>query len=239
MVNEMEDRLLRIRQAEEQSHTEAYSSFELFSDGSWLSKPVKTVLDLLPCFKDYKTLRVLDLGCGVGRNSIPVAEYFREIPCRIECVDILEMAVSKLMENAARYGASEAIHGIVEPIDDYQIAEDSFDFIMAISALEHMDSQESFIAKLVEIRSGLRNGGIGCLIMNSSVREQCKITGEEQFPQFELNIPTEKLQEILANVFQGWEILKNTVVHQKYDIPREYGLSALETDVVTYVVRRK
>ena len=34
-------------------------------------------------------------------------------------------------------------------------------------------------------------------------------------------------------------LLKHTVVHQKYDIPRQWGISALETDVVTYVVRKE
>lgn len=235
----MEDRLVRIRQAEANSHMEAYCNFELFSAGSWLSKPVKTVMDLLPYFDDCEELRVLDLGCGVGRNCIPVAKYFKDIPCQIDCVDILEMAVSKLVDNAARYDVSDAINGIVESIDDFKIMEDSYDFIMVISSLEHVDSKESFIGKLYEIRKGLRNSGIGCLIMNTSVQERCKSSGEERYPQFEVNIPTEELQGILEKIFQGWTILKHTVVHQKYDIPRDHGLVALETDVVTYVVRRK
>ena len=44
-------RLKKIRQAEADSHIEAYTNHALFSSGSWLAKPVKTVLDLLPLFE--------------------------------------------------------------------------------------------------------------------------------------------------------------------------------------------
>lgn len=62
-------RLEKIRAAEKESHVSAYTQTELYTPGSWLQKPIKTVLDILPLFCDYKELRVLDLGGGVGRNE--------------------------------------------------------------------------------------------------------------------------------------------------------------------------
>lgn len=53
----MMDRLSQIRQAEAASHRDAYASHELFAPGSWLAKPVKTVLDLLPLFGGYDAPR--------------------------------------------------------------------------------------------------------------------------------------------------------------------------------------
>lgn len=38
-----------------------------------LQKPIKTVRELIPLFSNYKELRVLDLGCGIGCNSICIA----------------------------------------------------------------------------------------------------------------------------------------------------------------------
>ena len=137
-------RLDKIRKAEAASHTEAYTSHVLFDAGSWLAKPVKTVIDLLPLFEGYTDFRALDLGCGVGRNCIPVAQHFSSIPCRVDCVDILELAISKLNENAQQYGVESAIQGIVFAIDDYEIAADSYDFIMAISAVEHIAYNSAF-----------------------------------------------------------------------------------------------
>ena len=231
-------RLDEIRKAEAESHTQAYTSHSLFSPGSWLAKPVKTVMDLLPLFAGYTDFRALDLGSGVGRNCIPVAQHFCGIPCRVDCVDILELAGAKLNENALQYGVENCIRGIVSSIDDYEIAADSYDLILAVSALEHIASQSAFEKKLTVIRDGLRHGGIACLIVNSGVVEHDKATGQELLPQFEVNLPTSQMQDLLENTFAGWKVIKHTIVHQKYDIPRENGIADLETDVVTYVVRK-
>lgn len=233
------NRLKEIRQAEAESHTEAYTNHALFSAGSWLAKPVKTVLDLLPLFEGYTEFRALDLGSGVGRNSIPVAQRFKDIPCCVECVDILELAIEKLNENAQQYAVAGNIKGIVSSIDDYEIEADSYDLIMAVSALEHIASKSAFEKKLVEIRNGLRMGGIACLIVNSGVIEHDKATGQELLPQFEVNLPTCEMQHLLEQIFIGWQIKKHTIVHQKYDIPRANGLAELETDVVTYVAKKR
>lgn len=227
-----------IRKAEAESHTQAYTSHSLFSPGSWLAKPVKTVMELLPLFEGYTQFAALDLGSGVGRNSIPVAQHFSGIPCRVDCVDILELAIAKLNENALQYGVENCIRGIVSSIDDYEIAADSYDLILAVSALEHIASQSAFEEKLTVIRDGLRHGGIACLIVNSGVVEHDKATGQELPPQFEVNLPTSQMQELFEKTFAGWKVIKHTIVHQKYDIPRENGIADLETDVVTYVVRK-
>ena len=232
-------RLKEIRQAEAKSHIEAYTSHNLFAAGSWLAKPVKTVMELLPLFEGYTQFAALDLGSGVGRNCIPVAQHFSGIPCRVDCVDILELAIEKLNKNAQQYGVENCIHGIVSSIDDYEIDADSYEFIMAISALEHIASTSAFEKKLAEIRDGLRPGGIACLIVNSGVVEHDKATGQVLPPQFEVNLPTSQMQDLLEETFAGWQVIKHTVVHQKYDIPRENGIANLETDVITYVVKQK
>jgi SAM-dependent methyltransferase len=195
-------------------------------------------MELLPLFEGYTQFVALDLGSGVGRNSIPVAQHFSGIPCRVDCVDILELAITKLNENTQKYGAVNSIRGIVSAIDDYEITADSYDLVMAISALEHIASQSAFEKKLNEIRDGLRHGGIACLIVNSGVVEHDKATGQELPPQFEVNLPTSQMRELLEKTFAGWQVIKHTIVHQKYDIPRENCITNLETDVVTYVVRK-
>lgn len=234
----MTNRLDQIRRAEAESHMEAYTNHGLYEAGSWLAKPVKTVVDLLPAFDGCHSFRALDLGCGVGRNSIPVARHFAEVPCRVDCVDILPLAIEKLQENAKKFQVAGAIHGVLSAIDDYEIGEDCYDLVLAVSALEHAASEAVFARKLAQIRDGLREGGIACLIMNTGIREWDKATGGELPPQFEVNLPTGELDRVMEQVFAGWETIKHTVVHQKYEIPRENGAAQLETDVVTWVVRR-
>lgn len=227
-----------IREAERKSHEEVYSTAKLFEKGSWLQKPVKTVLDILPLFEEYETLNVLDLGCGVGRNSIPIAQAFQKAKCIIDCVDILEMAVDKLNFYSSEYGVSDRINGIVSSIDDFEIKKNGYDFILSVSSLEHINSENAFINKLYEICNGIKENGVVCLIVNSEVSETDKQSGKPIEPQFEVNLKTDKLVSLFQYVFNGWQVLKTTVVNQRYDIPRNDCIADLTTSVVTYVARK-
>ena len=82
----------------------------------------------------------LDFGCGVGRNSIYVAECFKGKNCLVDCVDLLNIAIEKLKENAKAHGVLESINGVVGTIEDFEIAKGEYDLIMAVSALEHVVS---------------------------------------------------------------------------------------------------
>lgn len=231
-------RLKQIRESEKQSHIEMYSNSELYKEGSWLRKPIKTILDIIPLFADTPELNVLDLGCGVGRNCIAIAQHFKTIPCKIDCVDILNLAIEKLYDNAKELGVASSINGIVDTIENFPIKENKYDLIIAVSALEHIDSEQSFLTKLSEIKNGVCSNGIVCLVINSDVIENEKTTGKEIPAQFEVNLPTEKLQVVLKERFSDFEIIKITVSEQQYDIPRGDIVSNLKTKVVTFIARR-
>lgn len=234
----MNERLARIRDSERKSHTEIYTSEKLYQSNSWLRGPIKTVREIIPLFDGYEELRVLDLGCGVGRNSIYVAAQFREIACSVDCVDLLDIAIEKLLENAEEHKVSSGIKGILASIEEYQIPENTYDFIMAISALEHIDAPESFLQKIVQIRDGVKKNGIVCLIINSGITEMRLDTKEPMEAQFEVNLPTDAIQAFLDKTFLDWEIIKTSVVPQQYDVPRESFVSRINTNVITYVARQ-
>lgn len=225
-------RIDRIRESEKRSHTKIYTDESLYSSDSWLRKPIKTVREIVPLISHREDMRILDLGCGVGRNSILPAQ---EMDCCVDCVDILDIAIDKLMDNAREYGVADKINGFVDTIEHYPISKDSYDLILAVSALEHVEDEDAFRNKLLEIRDGIKDKGIVCLIVNSEVKEKDNATGEELEPQFEVNIPTPKMQEIIAEVFWDWTAIKETVVPQEYDIPRDDMISHLTTNVITYV----
>lgn len=236
--NVMDDnRLKQIRQSEKESHIKIYTENKLYSEGGWLSKPIRTVLDIIPLFEGYKELRILDLGAGVGRNCIPFAQRYHDIACRIDCIDILEIATQILQENAKIYEVEFSIYGITSAIENYEIPPNQYDLVMAISALEHVESEDAFWKKIREIRKGIRKNGIVCLVINSNVIEMVKTTREELSPQFEVNLKTEKLQTQLKGLFADWQTLKSTVVRQKYDIPRDERVVELVSDVVTFVAK--
>ena len=234
----MNDRLKQIRKSEKNSHSEIYSKEKLYDTDSWLSKPIKTVIEICSLFSGFQNIRVLDLGAGVGRNSIYLAKELKARECMIYCVDFLDIAIDKLNQNAAEHGVSRRINGIVESIEEYTIESAAYDLIMAVSALEHVDSEATFVKKLEEIKQGIKNAGIVCLVMNSEIRETDAVTNEKLEPQFEVNLTTEKMNSILEKVFQDWEVIKKSVVNQEYEIPRSGVTSRLTTNVVTYVARK-
>lgn len=234
----MNERIARIRENERKSHTEIYEKEELYKTNSWLQKPIKTVQEVFVSFDEYRELRVLDLGCGIGRNSVFIAEKFKDRKCIIDCVDLLDVAIEKLMQNAKMRNVEHSINGIQKSIETFPIDAQSYDFIMAISALEHIDTEENFCRKLSEIKNGLRENGIACLVINTNVQEMNLNTGETTEAQFEVNLSTAKMQKLLNKVFAGCSLLKTSVIRQEYDVPREGYISRLHTDVVTYVARK-
>ena len=141
--------------------------------------------------------------------------------------------------NAEEYGVSPCVKASVQAIEDFQIENSLYDLIVAVSALEHVDTEESFIKKLKEIHEGIGKNGIVCLVINSSVIEKNKRTGHDVSAQFEVNFPTEELYTILNTIFEDWDVIKKSVQRQQYDIPREFGISELQTDVVTFVARKQ
>lgn len=232
-------RIADIRRAEAYSHTEAYTNLQLFENGSWLSKPVKTVMDQIPAFRNYSQFRGLDLGCGIGRNCIPVLRALSPIPCHMDCVDILPLAIETLRKNAEKYQVMESVNAIVCPVDRYPIRENEYDMILGISVLEHLDSPETLLRKLHQIHHGLRADGIACFVINTSIEEHDKLTDAPLPVQFEINLTTDQMQNLLNTVFSRQQILKQNVIHYQYDTYRETGIVRLDTDVLTCVVRKR
>ncbi|MCR5771004.1 MAG: class I SAM-dependent methyltransferase [Butyrivibrio sp.] len=150
-------------------------------------------------------------------------------------VDILDIAIDKLQVNADELGVSDCIHGFVDTIEHYPITIGTYDLIIAVSALEHVESKEIFWNKLREIRDGIKTDGIVCLVINSDVREKNKETLEDLEPQFEVNLSTKELQSCIDDIFSEWDTIKRTVSYQEYYIPRDVITSHLTTNVVTYV----
>lgn len=233
------NRLELIRNHEKMSHEKVYTENELYQEGSWLARPVRTVMDALGEVGTEQT-EILDLGCGVGRNSIAIAQYFKDkgIACNIDCVDLLDIALSKLTENAQKFEVEDCIKPILSSIDDFDITKKRYDFIIAVSAIEHIENKQKFQNVLADICKATKDDGIVCIIMNTEVSE-CRVDNREKLePMFEVNIPTTEAQELAHRVFEDWEFMKETVVPQEWITPREDGDTQMSTRVATFVMRK-
>jgi len=232
------NRIEFIRNEEKKYHDFCYENYKLFEEGSWLYKPVKTVMDLLPLFDNKESLNVIDLGCGVGRNSIPIAEAIKNRNGKVVCVDLLDSALNKLKEYSKHYKVEKVIRTEKADIGNYKIKPNEFDYIIAVSALEHVKSEEVFEEVVRQMAEGTKNNGVNCLIVNSEVQEIDLETNEKLDTLMEVNLSTEVIMNKLSNTYVGWEVLKTVVNPLEYNITRSEKPVLLKTNAITYVVRK-
>ncbi|MCT1904607.1 class I SAM-dependent methyltransferase [Oceanobacillus sojae] len=232
------NRVEYIRNKEKEYHDACYDNYKLFEKGSWLYKPVKTVMEQLPYFKEKTNIRVLDLGSGVGRNSIPIA---KEIKGRgkVVCVDLLLSATEKLKQYSKEYDVEEVIKLETGDIEDYSIKKERFDFIIAVSALEHVASEAVFNKVIESMAQGTKKNGINCIIVNSEVEEIDIEKNKKLDVMMEVNIKTEEMLHKLDRLYDGWEVRKRLVKPLKYTIERDDRDALLQTNAITYVVTRR
>ena len=231
------NRVEHIRDEEKKYHDFCYKNYKLFESGSWLNKPVKTIIDLLEELNDRQYISVLDLGCGIGRNSIPIAETLKHRNGKVVCVDLLESAIEKLIEYSKEYEVEQFIETTICDIEQFKIKKSEYDLIIAVSALEHVSSEEVLERKLNEMTSGTQKNGINCVIINSNIREILIETNLDIDPMFEVNITTENMLKLLDQQYKGWEIKKRIVKQLEFDIDRNGQRVKLTTDCVTFVAK--
>ena len=233
------NRINYIRHEEKKYHDPCYEQYKLFETGSWLYKPVKTVMDLImDYFEGQNNLQVLDLGSGVGRNSIPIAQKIKNASGTVTCVDLLDSALTKLQIYSKEHDVFEVIKTEQAAIENYYIQPDTFDYIVAISSLEHVQSEEDLKNVLHSMKKGTKTGGINCLIINSNIQEIDLHTKEELDALIEINLPTEHMIYLLKSIYKEWQEIKIEIKELAYNIVRNERHIQLKTNAITFVVQK-
>ncbi|KPU52742.1 class I SAM-dependent methyltransferase [Bacillus wiedmannii] len=232
------NRIDHIRHEEKKYHDLCYQQYKLFETGSWLYKPVKTVMDLMGYFEGQNNLQVLDLGSGVGRNSIPIAQKIQNTSGTVTCVDLLDSALTKLQTYSKEHDVFEVIKTEQAAIENYYIQPDTYNYIVAISSLEHVQSEEDLKNVLHSMKKGTKTGGINCLIINSNIQEIDLHTKEELDALIEINLPTEHMIYLLKSIYKEWQEIKIEIKELAYNIVRNDRHIQLKTNAITFVVQK-
>ncbi|OAB42469.1 class I SAM-dependent methyltransferase [Paenibacillus glacialis] len=227
------------RKAEAIYHNELYSDYEILEPGTWLSKPNQVVMELLDRLLVHKDhLNVLDLGCGAGRNTIPIALRLQETASKVLGLDLLSEAIDKLRANADKYGVSDVIQAKEVDVEHADISKEHYDYIVACGCLEHLSSEVAFLQVLERMKQGTRMGGIHCIILNTEIQEVERDTGRELDTLIELNLPKDKAVTIFERVYHGWNVLEQqnvirSVDEEKYDTPTQF-----RSQSITFAVQK-
>ncbi|AIQ58671.1 class I SAM-dependent methyltransferase [Paenibacillus borealis] len=232
------DRIAHIRSEEKQYHDYCYDTYDLFKPGSWLHRPVATVINLLEKYKEQEYLSVLDLGSGIGRNSIPIAESLKHRNGKVVCVDLLESAIDKLYRYSQEFGVEQYIVPRLSDIEQFTIEQDEYDIIVAVSSLEHVSSEQALERKLREMNAGTRMNGANCIIIASNIREVNLVHTQELDPMFEVNLSTTRMFELLDHHYAGWQIEQRFVKPLEYEISRKGEPVRLTSDCITFVAKK-
>lgn len=227
------------RKAEANYHKDLYADNEILEPGTWMSKPIPIVMELLDRLLQHKKhVNVLDLGCGAGRNTIPIAIALKGTRSKVIGLDLLDEAVAKLRENAEEYGVADRIEADKSDAEHAEIKEDYYDYIIACGCLEHVSSEEAMIQVLERMKRGTKIGGIHCIEMNTNVQEIERDTGRELQTLIELNLPTERAVTILEKCYEGWNVLKHTTKLQSIDEEKYDKPSQFRSQSITFAVQK-
>lgn len=96
-------------------------------------KPAEEFIPILDRWKENKFSKVLDLGCGIGRHSIVLAENGFNVTAQ----DLSAYGIIKLKEKIKKGNLS--LQCIVADMKELTFPNDSFDCIVAYHTIQHTD----------------------------------------------------------------------------------------------------
>ena len=199
----------KAQRATQEYHKEFFKTAKLFEKGTWIAESEPDLLKIVEeCFGKKKNVRILDLGCGVGRNAIPIAKIIGPNGGKVTCVDVLDIAIEKLRENSEKYGVSNHIESEVAEVEKFPIKIDYFDLILSFSVLEHgVSSEESFFKVIRNIKDGTKKGGLNYLGITTNLEELDAKTLEKLPKDIVYDASFEKAKSDLENIYRDWEVL--------------------------------
>ncbi len=107
--------------------------------------------------------RAVEIGCGMGRLSFPMAEHFDELVA----VDIAPTMLRKLRHNAKEMGVFNVVTHLADGDWD---ADESVDLAYSWLVFQHIGDWSIISSYIERIATALRPGGVACLQFDTRPR---------------------------------------------------------------------
>lgn len=225
------------RQETTRYHQELYGS--TVSCSSWLSRPSPFVLRSLDALADTGPVVVYDLGCGVGRHTIPIAQA---VPAgsRVIGVDLLPVALDRLWEAAKAAGVDDRIECVVADLESVAMVPHSADLLVGCSALEHVSSLQALDSLIAQRQRATKIGGLNCLVLTAD-RVEIDQLGRVRPALVEFALTGSELDELLGRRYTSsreWlETSRQTLVMGETRAAQSYDLQMLTTRLLARRMR--
>lgn len=125
-------------------------------------------------FPDFRPDRILDMGCGVGHNTVPLAAAFPDA----ETIGIDIGAAQLRYAHLRAEGLGHTVHFIQDNAERTRFADASFDLVVSQIVL-HETSPEAAARIVAESRRLLRPGGVAV-----HIEVPLRSEGADEFQQF-------------------------------------------------------
>ena len=231
----------RAKEATREYHQNLYSRAELFEKGTWLEESDELLLELVKeKFAGKENVRVLDIGSGMGRNAIPIAQFIASHGGKVICVDFLDIAIEKLKVNAQKYGVSDAVEARVHDLEDYPIETAHFDLIVAFSSLEHgVSSREGFFQVIQRIQQGTKQGGLNYLGITTNLEELDAETQASLPSDVEFRASYDEATSALQKAYNDWEVLDENKSPYQERYVKNGRMIIWKNDFLTFVAKKR
>jgi len=134
---------------------------------------------LFSCIGDIKDKKILDIGCGLGRITIPLLE----LGAVVSAIDNSQVMLDKTEERADHAGLTDKLKIIKSGADSICFEDNYFDVIVCLGLLEHLpdDIKECVVKEIIRL---LKRESKAYLIINNKnsvfLKNQTLYTGEQK-----------------------------------------------------------
>ena len=157
--------------------------------------------------------RLIDVGCGQGRDAIPLAR----LGYKVTGIDFSKVGINQMIEKSKREGLDiTGLVGDIYTFDDYQDFE-----IVLLDSMFHFEKRdkEKETGLIDKIANQIKTGDLICFCIQD--------TGEK----------VKILKDTLVNTGINFNVLKDSSLIYKYE-NKESGHTS-ETEYLLYIVQKK